>query len=396
MALRTFLKVVPTLEERIPISSAVAPGIIARLLPYLAIVYLSRQKDTYILRLFLLPIAIYSVLGAGFKYCYTAPEHNILNWLTAMCTFAVISKCLRLALMPEGALRVGETSLDERSSGLNPPCQPWLSALVEMALTARGFKFKYGQDIPLPKQAYRQDRDSFLKATGKMIVQSFFMLDLMDTLLKLCPGVAAPEGGTMFYADLPAGQRYGISTIIHIATGFLFLSGFKLGYQFFALIAVGVFRNSPADWPPVIDQPWISESMHELWAKRWHQLLRDSFYIYGGYIGGKIAGRGGLVLGMFLASGLFHELAMYSMRGGFYYEPVIFFAGQAIILWFERLWRTSTGRRVGGWTGRVWVYFVMVVLGQPMVDSWHRRGLGGGTVILPILSPTRRLISLFS
>ncbi len=164
--------------------------------------------------------------------------------------------------MPEGALRVGETSLDERSSGLNPPCQPWLSALVEMALTARGFKFKYGQDIPLPKQAYRQDRDSFLKATGKMIVQSFFMLDLMDTLLKLCPGVAAPEGGTMFYADLPAGQRYGISTIIHIATGFLFLSGFKLGYQFFALIAVGVFRNSSADWPPVIDQPWISGKVY--------------------------------------------------------------------------------------------------------------------------------------
>ncbi len=98
MALRTFLKVVPTLEERIPISSAVAPVIIARLLPYLAIVYLSRQKDTYILRLFLLPIAIYSVLGAGFKYCYTAPEHNILNWLTGLLRVLSLHRSLLIDL----------------------------------------------------------------------------------------------------------------------------------------------------------------------------------------------------------------------------------------------------------------------------------------------------------
>ncbi|KAF8999229.1 hypothetical protein BDZ89DRAFT_727400 [Hymenopellis radicata] len=62
----------------------------------------------------------------------------------------------------------------------------------------------------------------------------------------------------------------------------------------------------------------------------------------------------------------------------FPYEPVIFFAAQAVILCFEGLWKSFTARRVSGRTGRVRVYFVMIVLGQPMVDSWHSRGLGGG------------------
>ncbi|KAF8999225.1 hypothetical protein BDZ89DRAFT_1082824, partial [Hymenopellis radicata] len=104
MALPAFLMVVPTLENSIPISSDLAPVIIVCLLPYVGIVYLSRQKDTYILRLLFLPvIAICSVLTAAF---------------IAMCAFAVISKCLRLAFMRDGALKVDETSLDERHLGI--------------------------------------------------------------------------------------------------------------------------------------------------------------------------------------------------------------------------------------------------------------------------------------
>lgn len=174
----------------------------------------------------------------------------------------------------------------------------------------------------------------------------------------------------MFYYSLPPISRYAVSTFIHILSGRCLLAGFEAIYQLVTVVAVGIFDDSPSAWPPILDSPWLSESMHELWSKRWHQLLRRTFMVYGGYPGKWIAGDFGMVLGIFIASGLYHELSMYAMGRGLDPAPVIFFALQAPILVIERLWRRITGRRVSGWYGRLWVYFVMFVLGQPMSSSF--------------------------
>jgi len=126
--------------------------------------------------------------------------------------------------------------------------------------------------------------------------------------------------------------------------------------------------------------------MHELWAKNWHQLLRNTFTVLGGYPGRWIAGDVGMLLGTFIASGLYHESSMYAMGRGFDHTVTLFFAAQGPILIGERLWRRVTGKRVNS---RLWVYFIMFIAAQPMINSWHMRGLGGGMVIMPFISPVR-------
>jgi len=141
-----------------------------------------------------------------------------------------------------------------------------------------------------------------------------------------------------------------------------------------------------------LDNPWTSDSMHVFWSKRWHQLLRQTFFVLGGYPGKWVAGDIGMMFGTFIASGLYHECAMYSMGRGFDYSPCIFFGLQGPILILERMWKKFTGRRVGGLMGRLWVYTILFIGAQPMINSWHRRGLGGGMVIPPFLSPVRLLL----
>ena len=170
----------------------------------------------------------------------------------------------------------------------------------------------------------------------------------------------------MFYSQLPIPLRYTVSTTIHILTGSALLAGFGMVYDLITLIAVILFDSSPRSWPPVMDNPWISESMHEFWAKRWHQLLRQTFLVFGGYPGKWIAGSWGMVFGTFLASGLFHECAMYAMNRGYDHSATMFFAAQGPVLVFERLWKRATGKRVRGWIGRAWVYFIMFIAAQPM------------------------------
>jgi len=222
-----------------------------------------------------------------------------------------------------------------------------------------------------------------------LIKNFFILLDFLETLLKLFPGVGTPMGGTIFYRALSPSLRYTVSTVIHLITGTTLISGFRMVYDLITLVAVACLDTSPLSWPPIMGNPWHAESMHTFWAKEWHQALRQTFMVFGGYPGMWIAGEYGMVFGAFLASGLFHACSMYSPRRGFDYSTTVFFASQGLVLMFERLWKRITGRKVGGWIGRLWVYFIMFVCAQPMVDAWHRRGLGGGVVIPPLFSPMR-------
>ncbi|KAG6377070.1 hypothetical protein JVT61DRAFT_1120 [Boletus reticuloceps] len=55
---------------------------------------------------------------------------------------------------------------------------------------------------------------------------------------------------------------------------------------------------SPETWPPLMDNPWISDSLPVFWAKRWH-------------IGKWLAGDIGMLFGTFFASGMYHECSAY-------------------------------------------------------------------------------------
>lgn len=148
-------------------------------------------------------------------------------------------------------------------------------------------------------------------------------------------------------------------------------------YQLVTLIAIVLLRHNPTSWPPLFDDPWLSVSLHEFWSKRWHQLLRQTFLVMGGYplafifslpFGGprsrtsmaSTARMAGFILGTFTASGLFHYWAMYAMGRGTDLHCLLFFVMQAVGVGLERLWKNVTGRRVGGWAGRIWVWGCVV------------------------------------
>jgi hypothetical protein len=149
-------------------------------------------------------------------------------------------------------------------------------------------------------------------------------------------------------------------------------------YEILTLVCVGLLGHNPASWPPLFDEPWLATSLADFWGKRWHQTLRETFFIFGGYplqfivyhlteplFGKKSAkslGRIGLVLGTFIASGLFHALPIYAMgHGGVDHSATIFFGLQGLLLLAERAWRLATGIKVRGWWGRIWTYCVVLI-----------------------------------
>jgi hypothetical protein len=285
----------------------------------------------------------------------------------------------------------------------------WLREAIELCASMRGLGWDFGIGVYIPNHKRPLDRGPFIHATLFSFIRNFLTVDFLESLTKQLPSVGDPRGGSMFYSHLPPLQRYTVSTAIHIISGSCLLVGFGMCYDLLTLICVIFLDDPPSSWPPVMNNPWRSDSLHLFWAMRWHQLLRRTFVYLGGYPGEFIAGNIGAVCGTFIASALFHECAIYAMGRGFDYRVPIFFAIQGPLLLLERAWRMTTGTKVGGWPGRLWVYFVILVLGQPMcrwtvpfatlfadridaVDAWHMRGLGGGMVIPPILSPVRMIL----
>ena len=67
---------------------------------------------------------------------------------------------------------------------------------------------------------------------------------------------------------------------------------------------------------------------------------------------------------MFLASGLFHEIATLSMGVGFDIRTVLFFALQPLGLLVERLYLWMTGKRVSGTLGWLWTAIWVLGVGQ--------------------------------
>jgi hypothetical protein len=182
-----------------------------------------------------------------------------------------------------------------------------------------------------------------------------------------------------------------VATTIHIITGSALISGIKVAYDLVTLFAVGFCNSSPENWPPVMDDPWRADSLQRFWSRDWHQLLRRTFFVYGGYparqlfrfFSGFFANNGlknpsssTLILeqffvafGTFLASGLYHECTMFALGNGFSWTSVLFFTAQAGLLVGERVWRMVMGKKVGGIWGRLWVYFVIFILSQVMGKS---------------------------
>ncbi|KAH9065491.1 hypothetical protein EDB87DRAFT_1077743 [Lactarius vividus] len=409
---KAFRAFVPPHQHRIPRTWNTAPYTLLPFVPYSFMSYLVRRPDTHLIRLLVLPTLISTSLHSSYGYVWLDPSYNVFNWAVALFCFVLIGKGIDLALartgrhkqgegVPgtmstpaiaarEGSDAPGDASVKERQCSTLLPL--WLQDALELMFSMRGLGWDFGKGVYTPPATRPQERLPFLRATVNSFLVNFLILDIVEATIKLIPGVGDPFGGSIFFADLPFPTRYLVSTTIHTLTGIAFVAGFGMVYDLITLFSVVFLSHSPSSWPPVMDNPWAAQSLHEFWAKRWHQLLRQTFLVFGGIPGRKIGGNVGLVLGTFLASGFFHECTILAMGHEWDSRVPLFFLMQGGSVIGERIWRKITGRRVGGLLGRLWVYFDIIILGQPLIDAWHRRGLGGGMVIPPKLSPARIIL----
>jgi hypothetical protein len=274
-----------------------------------------------------------------------------------------------------------------------------ISDAIEVVAACRGIGWDYGEGLYVPPQTRPLERKAFIKGSIQSFLVSFFLLDFIESCIKVIPGFTNPGSGSVFFMDAPPSflrdtplwpwiqahydlstfiTKYTVSILLTFIIGSAIIAGFIMCYEILILIFVGLLGHNPESWPPLFDEPWFATSLADFWGKRWHQTLRETFFIFGGYplqfiiyhltvplLGKKSAkslGRVGLVLGTFIASGLFHALPIYGMgRGGVDHSATIFFGIQGVLLLAERAWKLATGIRVGGRWGRIWTYCVVLI-----------------------------------
>ncbi|OCH95577.1 hypothetical protein OBBRIDRAFT_767390 [Obba rivulosa] len=412
-AYRAYRQFIPESRDREPLTWHTVPNAFMYMLPYLFLAYLARRANTHPIRLLFLPTVIATTLRCTFQYHIETPELAHLNWVRGLAALLTIAKALDFAFARDGRFRIGETKLrrinETLPSDYHRPnvedIQDELQAKIhrqtllpvglcdalEAGLSLRGIGWDYGRGQFVPPFDRPLQRGPFLKATAISILQCALIVDICESLIKLHPGVG-PYGGTLFLHDLPLYMRYTLSTIVHALAGMMIIACVRLGYDICALFAVAFLDHSPLSWPPIFNNPWAATSLHDFWARRWHQILRHVFLVYGGYPGQWIGGQCGMVIGAFLASGFFHEFGIYIVGRGLDHRATLFFVMQAAGIFLETLWKKFRSRPVGGLGGRIWTAIWILGLGQICTDAWLARGIGGALLSPAWLSPTKRFL----
>lgn len=271
-----------------------------------------------------------------------------------------------------------------------------LKDATELLCSARGIGWDFGQNLHLVPQSHPKERGSFLIATLRSFFLSFLMFDLIESCLKTIPGFVPPASGSIFFINSPSilegaltshwvekypyvatlVARYTVSTGITLFIGIGVMLYVSLLYDLIAILCVGILCHQADNWPPLFDYPWVSVSVADFWSRRWHQILRQTFFSLGGFplqyaiyyasypfwgdTWSAAFGKVGLVMGTFMASGLLHAVAVYAMGGPVDHRATVYFSVQGVALLIERGWKVTTGRRVGGWYGRLWAYLVVI------------------------------------
>lgn len=407
--------IVPLPKERISISAGSSFYFILPHFLLLYMAYLARRPDTFLIRLLFLPVTVQSILRVFL--CITLSTSgrgpNLVDIMLVAVGLVLVAKAIDLACRPEGMLKIDEekpgiplrTPYGRHGAANDPPenpsawqcyLPPWLYDSSELLLASRGIGWKFGAGIHVPKEYRPMGRSAFLRGTLFDVVRHYLIIDACDTFIRLIPGLNFPEGGsTIFHPELPTLQRYIISSTICFVTAASMVSSFQVYYAIITLIAVGIFSGQPMSWPPIMDNPWKSDSLHVFWAKRWHQLLRETFFVYGGFIGGFLGGDIGKLCGTFIGSGLFHTVPVFVVGGEFELSVLLFFVLQAPLLVLEKVWARTTGHRVQGFYGQAWTCVVLCIGGQFLVDAWYKVGLKELLAINSSVSPSRRFFVPF-
>ena len=210
------------------------------------------------------------------------------------------------------------------AEGLRPvsPWRPWLYLLFWPGMDANGFLAA----PPPPRPAWR----SWLRAGLK-------------TLL----------GAGLLWAVARAFGEGRLAGWIGMA-GLVFL----LHFGSFDLLAL-FWQRQGIDAPPLMRAPVLASSLGEFWGRRWNSGFRDLvFGLWFTRLKRRLGARGA-ILGLFLVSGVIHDLVISLPAGAGFGLPTAYFALQGTGLLAEHARGSTLARWRGRWQGRAWTWLVV-------------------------------------
>ncbi|KAJ7659932.1 membrane bound O-acyl transferase family-domain-containing protein [Mycena rosella] len=354
---------------------------------------------TFIYRLALLPItflvayrtAVSLDIARGFLPA--APDKlAYMNQALVLAMFTVLTRTLS---------RTFSSQVPQRIRGTTPQHTRRQIALdaADLTFNLRGVGWNFSAVNKLKLPPYTRPlapTSAFLIPTFFSLVAHIIMADFMQYACQLFgPNtVGSTAGGSIYDMTTNPSIRYLRSTTLTLLVGLIIYGAIQIGHDAFSIIAVTLLGQSPAEWPPIFQSPWLSTSLTEFWAIRWHQVFRQDFLDVGARPVYLVAGRAGGVLGAFLVSGTLHYVGLWAMGTGSDIRVVLFFLTMGVGVILEGLWRHFVGKRVGGWRGWIWTGVWLLAFGPLMVDPWCRSGIMGSVFIPQAARPSILLHSL--
>lgn len=141
-------------------------------------------------------------------------------------------------------------------------------------LRGKGWNWADGWYFP-PESRNTSSTPAFLWATLVSAIKHFAVVDITLTFLRhvLPPNAGTSVGAPMYDYTLSPVPRYAKSSALGFTGGIAIYATIQLAYDVFTIVGILVLRQAPTQWPTLFDSPWLSRSLAECWAKRWHQVI---------------------------------------------------------------------------------------------------------------------------
>ncbi|KAJ7716824.1 membrane bound O-acyl transferase family-domain-containing protein [Mycena maculata] len=348
---------------------------------------------TFFYRLALLPVTLLlayraTVLVDIAKGLYPSePEKfDYMNQASVLVMFTVLTRSL--------VRTFGGTP--RRTRGTSEYTVPTRKQLVfdafDLTFGLRGIGWNFSANMKVA--AYTRPLDAYIIPTLRSLAMHVVVFDFLHYFAQ-CIGpdtLGSTAGGSIY--DMSISDpfvRCLRSTALTFLVGLLIYGAIQIGHDVFSLIAVTLFRQSPAEWPPLFDGPWFATSLTDFWAARWHQVFRQDFIAIGARPMYLVAGRSGAVIGAFLVSGMLHYVGLWGMAKGADVRVIYFFLVMAVGVILEAVWRHFSGSRVQGWMGWIWTCVWILRFGPLMTDPWCISGIMGSVFLPQPIRPSVRL-----
>ncbi|KAG9308682.1 hypothetical protein JVU11DRAFT_11639 [Chiua virens] len=266
----------------------------------------------------------------------------------------------------------------------------------DLLFNPRGIGWSWPRGLVVPKPAYEtESRVAFVLMSAVGVAYHALVFDAcVQGIRALGPGTfGSIKGGTMFDGALPPTLELGRAVLVSALCASAAYTGLQYTYRLLAILFVILFHQHPSQWPPLFEAPWLSTSLSELWGRRWHQMMRDMLLSLGGRPFGWMFGRLGGLVGVFLVSGVFHDIELRGNGlGGNSMGVIGFWVMNGVGVVLERVWKRTTGRRVGGVLGWMWTFGWLTLWGISFVEANARVGRFAAWTVIGGFEPSLALV----